>query len=475
MKICKHSTKLFASAKAVVTLFLRLPGNDRVLHVIQRLENLNEKDVEETLANVMLEFVDRHRNILEIFMGHFNRIKIQYDIDLTNFSVNKQLLLGAFFTKEYSIQAAALFNPSIVPHPDQQGLNPGEKRFIISLRATGEGHISSIIFRTGIVDQQGKINLDTPSGYCRILQKNNETIYVKKDITSPAESVEGFNTNVLDKLPASFTASEAMGILKSIPNHEQSAIESINILEEMFDMNYDLEDSSNQSVSEKVIFPTAKGESMGMEDVRLVKFEDGGRIWYYGTYTAYDGKHIQTKLIETTDFNIFKIRTLYGSAIHDKGMALFPEKVNGKFVMISRQGGENLNIMFSNDLYFWEKFDVLMEPRFCWELLQLGNCGSPIKTEKGWLLLTHGVGAMRKYVISAILLDLNNPKLIIGRMAKPFLVADESEREGYVPNVVYTCGFMLHGGLIIIPYAISDSATGFITIALDDLLKETIH
>jgi predicted GH43/DUF377 family glycosyl hydrolase len=475
MKINKHPTKLYASAKAVVTLFLNLPGSDRVLHVIQRLKNLSEKDVEENLENVMREFSDRHRNIRGIFSNHFNRIKIQNKSDLSDFSVNKQLLLGAFFTKEYSIQAAALFNPSIVPHPDQQGLSPGEKRFIMSLRATGEGHISSIIFRTGTVDQQGNISLDAPAGYCRILQKNNDALYDKKDIQRFSKSFQGFNTIVLDELPESFTASEAISILKSITDPGQSAIESIQMVEEMLDMNYELEVSSNLSISEKVIFPSAKGERMGMEDVRLVKFEDGGKVWYYGTYTAYDGKHIQTKLIETNDFIHFKIRTLYGSAIHDKGMALFPERVNGKFVMISRQGGENINIMFSQDLYNWEQFQVLMEPQFTWELLQLGNCGSPIKTEKGWLLLTHGVGAMRKYVISAILLDLNNPKLIIGRMDQPFLVADESEREGYVPNVVYTCGFMLHGGLIIIPYAISDSATGFITIALDDLLKEIVH
>jgi len=475
MKISKHSIKLYASAKSVVTLFLILPGSDRTLHVVQRLKNLNEKDVEENLENVIREFSDRHRNIREIFLNHFNRIKIQYERDLSNFSVNKQLLLGAFFTKEYSIQAAALFNPSIVSHPDQQGLNPGEKRFIMSLRATGEGHISSVIFRTGTVDKQGKISLDAPARYCRILQKNNEAIYYKEEIQRIAESVKGFNAVVLDKLPELFTASDAISILKTIPDPGQSTIESIQILEEMFDMNYELEDSSNLNISEKVIFPTAKGESMGMEDVRLVKFEDGGRIKYYGTYTAYDGKHIQTKMIETNDFNIFKIRTLYGSGIHDKGMALFPEKVNGKFVMISRQGGENINIMFSQDLYKWEQFQVLMEPQFSWEFLQLGNCGSPIKTEKGWLLLTHGVGAMRKYVISAILLDLNNPKLIIGRMDQPLLVADESEREGYVPNVVYTCGFMLHGRSIIIPYAIADSATGFVTIALDDLLKEILH
>lgn len=475
MKIRKHPEKLFATAKAVVTLFLNLPGSNRTLHVIQRLKNLYEKDVDEALEKVMLEFGDRHRNIREIFLIHCNRIKIQHERDLSNFSENKQLLLGAFFTKEYSIQAAALFNPSIVPHPDQQGLNAGEKRFIISLRATGEGHISSIIFRSGIVDLQGKISLDTPAGFFRILQKNNEVIYDKKDIQRSAESFKEFNTTVLDKLPESFTASEALRILRSASDPGHSAIESFQILEEIFDMNYELEDSVDLTISEKVIYPTAKGESMGMEDLRLVKFEDEGEVKYYGTYTAYNGKHIQTKLIETNDFNIFKIRTLHGSAIHDKGMALFPEKVNGKFVMISRQGGENINIMFSNDLYYWEKFEVLMEPQFCWELLQLGNCGSPIKTEKGWLLLTHGVGAMRKYVISAILLDLNNPKLIVGRMDQPLLVADESEREGYVPNVVYTCGCMLHDGLIIIPYAISDSATGFVTIMLDDLLKETVH
>ena len=204
----------------------------------------------------------------------------------------------------------------------------------------------------------------------------------------------------------------------------------------------------------------------------LVKFEEEGQVCYYGTYTAYDGRQIRTQLIETTDFIKFKIRTLTGAAISDKGMALFPEKVNGKYVMISRQGGEYINIMFSGDLYNWEKYEVLMEPRFAWELLQLGNCGSPIRTDKGWLLLTHGVGAMRKYVISVILLDLHDPTRILGRLQKPLIEADETEREGYVPNVVYTCGCMLHGDLLIIPYAVSDSATGFVSVPLNDLLNE---
>lgn len=213
---------------------------------------------------------------------------------------------------------------------------------------------------------------------------------------------------------------------------------------------------------------------MGMEDIRFVQFSDGGNSCYYGTYTAFDGTHIKTQLIETTDFVQFKIRALYGKAISDKGMALFPQKVNGKFVMISRQGGENINIMYSDDLYVWDEFQVLMEPLYPWELVQLGNCGSPIKTEKGWLLLTHGVGAMRTYAISAILLDLYDPSIIIGRLKKPIIQPSDYEREGYVPNVMYTCGLLLHGEVIIIPYAVADSATSFVSIALDDILNELL-
>ncbi len=221
-----------------------------------------------------------------------------------------------------------------------------------------------------------------------------------------------------------------------------------------------------------MIFPKANAESMGMEDVRFVKFNDEENACYYGTYTAYDGHHIKTQLIETKDFDVFKIRTLYGKAIADKGMALFPEKINGKYVMISRQGGEKMSIMFSDDLYVWDQFQTLMEPEYPWEFVQLGNCGSPIKTQRGWLLLTHGVGPLRTYVISAILLDLNNPATIVGRMNNPLIEADESEREGYVPNVVYTCGLLRNENILIIPYAVSDSATRFATVELNEILNE---
>jgi predicted GH43/DUF377 family glycosyl hydrolase len=471
MKINKNSIRLHASSKGVVTHFLYLPGSHRVINIVKRVEELEEEAVGISMEKVMKDFAGRHRNIEKTFLNHYNRIEDEYGSSLAHFSSQKKLLLGAFFTKEYSIQAAALFNPSIVPHPDQHGLKPGKQRFVMSLRATGEGHISSIVFQTGIVDDMANITLDSGSGYFTCLQKKTDKVYTKYFICKCAATLPEFDKSILDILPDPFTGAEAHNIFKSIAPEGKSIIKSIAMLENILDTNYELEASSHLPINEKVIFPNAKGESMGMEDVRLVKFIDGEHSCYYGTYTAYNGKQIQTQLIETTDFNIFKIRTLYGAAISDKGKALFPEKVNGKYVMVSRQKGEKINIMFSEDLYNWEDFHLLMEPRFTWELVQLGNCGSPIKTERGWLLLTHGVGVMRTYVISAILLDLHDPSRIISRLNKPLIEADHTEREGYVPNVVYTCGFMRHGNLLIIPYAVSDSATVFATIELDEILN----
>jgi len=472
MDIRKNTLRLYASAKAVITLYLSLPGTSRIEHVIMRLDQLNENEVADLMNRIMQEFGGRHKNITQIFLSHASRTEEKYGRSLSHLSAEKRLLLGAFFTKEYSIEAAALFNPSVVPHPDQSQLNPGEKRFVMSLRATGEGHISSIVFHTGTVDMQGNIKLDPTTGYYDRLYKKEDAHHEKNFIQNYAGSIPGFKTSILDILPDSFTESQAKKILTSSPGIDQTMVYSARILEEFMDMNYELESSAPVPINEQVLFPTASGESMGMEDVRFVKFEDASQVCYYGTYTAYNGKQIRTQLIETNDFKRYRVRTLNGPAISDKGMALFPEKVNGKYVMISRQGGENINIMFSDDLYYWEKFNVLMEPRYTWEFVQLGNCGSPIRTDKGWLLLTHGVGAMRKYVISAILLDLLDPTQIIGRLDKPMIEADETEREGYVPNVVYTCGFMQHGDLLMIPYAVSDSATGFVTILLNDLLSE---
>jgi predicted GH43/DUF377 family glycosyl hydrolase len=469
MKITKSPIKLYASPKAVIAQFLKLPGENRISNIIQRVKNLSDVEVESLLKKVMEEFASRHRDITSIFTDHFNTINKQYKNALILFSERKKLLLGAFFTKEYSIEAAALFNPSIVPHPDQTGLQQGTQRFIMSLRATGEGHISSIIFHTGTVDVSGNIELDKASGYFTQLKKNEAIEYSKDFIKKCAFFLKDFNLELLNTLPEKFTAPEAMELISKISNEN-----SMKQFKEIPDTNYELESSAHLPINEKVIFPNAKAESMGMEDVRFVKFVGDGVSCYYGSYTAYDGHHIKTQLIETKDFDVFKIRTLYGDAVSDKGMALFPEKVNGKYVMISRQGGEKMNIMYSDDLYVWNEFKTLMEPLYTWELVQLGNCGSPIKTDKGWLLLTHGVGAMRTYVISAILLDLKDPSIIIGRLNKPLIEADETEREGYVPNVVYTCGLLLHNDVLIIPYAVSDSATAFVTIELNDILNELI-
>ena len=425
----KSKIKLTASLHAVIAQFHQLPNTSRVNNIVKRLDALTDKKIDSTLKKVIKEFGHRHKNFEGLLMDNFNRTQNIYG-DLSHYSQNKKLLLGSLLTKEYSIQSAALFNPSIVPHPDQTGMQKGEQRFVMSMRATGEGHISSIIFNTGIVNKKGKIILDKSSGYFSVLKKDdNEALRSSK--TNSAEEVDAF-----------------------------------------LDTNYDLISPSNISLSEKVIFPSSKNDRMGMEDLRLVKFIDGKNSCYYGTYTAYDGKNIRPMLLETDDFNSFRIRSLQGNAINDKGMALFPEKVNGKFVKCSRQGSEVLSIMFSEDLYKWENYQPLKEPEFEWEFVQIGNCGSPVKTEKGWLLLTHGVGAMRKYVISAILLDLNDPSKIIGRLKKPLIVADEGEREGYVPNVVYTCGMLQHGNLLIIPYAISDTATVFASVKIDEILNK---
>ncbi|MEP6927452.1 MAG: glycoside hydrolase family 130 protein [Ginsengibacter sp.] len=477
MKVTKNSIRLLASAKGVITHFLFLPGENRISNVIKRLTILKEDEVEASLEKVMKEFAIRHRNISETFKNHFNRINNQYKDDLLLFSERKRLLLGAFFTKEYSIQAAALFNPSIVPHPQQQGLRQNEQRFIMSLRATGEGHISSVVFQTGIVDGLNNITLDESSGYFTSLKKNEEATYTKAFIIKRVAFFHEFRMELLDILPHTFTAADAIHIInenKISVNADTAMENSIRQFKTILDTNYELESLAHVPVSEMVIFPNAKAERKGIEDVRFVQFKDGDNSCYYGSYTAYDGYHIKTQLIETKDFDVFKMRTLYGDAISDKGMALFPEKINGKYVMISRQGGEKINIMFSDDLYVWDKFQTLMEPVYTWEFVQLGNCGSPVKTDKGWLLLTHGVGAMRTYVISAILLDLKDPTIILGRLDKPLIEADENEREGYVPNVVYTCGLLRHGNVLIIPYAVSDSATGFVTIDLNEILNELI-
>ena len=459
----KSAVKLLATASAVIAQFHRLPYASRVQNIIERVERLDENNVDECLKVTMKAFKQRHRNLETILADNFNQVQ-KTGGNFSHYSDNRKLLLGAYLTKEYSFQAAALFNPSMVPHPSQSGVKEGEQRFILSLRATGEGHISSIIFRTGLVNSEGEVTLEPSSGYYSVLKKEEAAFFDKGFVAERVAPSE--KEGVMNLLPDRFTAAEALSLRATEGKETQASFAIAHVL----DTNYDLEPMAQIPLDERLIFPSARCESMGMEDLRLVKFTDKGKSTYYGTYTAYDGRSIKSQLLETTDFEHFKIRTFFGAAINDKGMALFPEKIGGRFAIASRQGSEVLSIMFSDNLHHWETYSLLLEPQFEWEFVQLGNCGSPVKTEQGWLLLTHGVGPMRKYVISAILLDLIDPTIILGRLEHPLLMADEQEREGYVPNVVYTCGLMQHNNLLIIPYAVSDAATVFASVETAEVL-----
>lgn len=474
MQITRTAIRFTANPERVILRYLSLQGPHRVPHIAERIDRLSEPEAESLLAETRTLFADRHRHLDNAFRQHLAEASQRHSLP-EHWSETRRLLLGACMTMEYSTQAAALFNPSIVRHPDQSGLPEGTIRFIMSLRATGESHISSVEFRTGLLTADGQIQLDDLTPYATRSAKNWQKAYTKDFVRERLRYFLHTSENVLDELPDTFTAPEAARILTNLPDSggHSRFYESQKALLEILDTNYDLVCEPDVPLTERVIFPNAKGESKGMEDVRFVQFtHEDGTTCYYSTYTAYDGETIKCQLMETTDFVEFRVRTMYGDGIQDKGMALFPEKIGGRYVMLSRQGGEYINIMFSQDLHVWDSWQTLAKPEFGWETVQLGNCGSPIKTEQGWLVLTHGVGPLRRYAIGVILLDLQDPTRVIGRLAKPLIEPLESEREGYVPNVVYTCGWLQHNDQLIIPYAMSDSACGIITLSVQELLDE---
>ncbi|SRR5579871_284081 len=407
-------------------------GAERVQKICSRILALPDSEVASLLGQVLAEFGERHRNIRESFRRNYRTLHVR-PVTEAKMSEERELLLGAFFTHEYSLEAAALFNPSIVPHPDQSGIAAGSTRFILSLRATGEGHISSITFRTGVVDAGNQIAIDPPGRY-RI---------EPEIVNSEGRTVE----------PPGSVAEHAPGEVQA-----------------MAGSNYEVRFDAGSKLPERVLFPMTRAQSNGIEDARFVRFDDGAERTYYATYTAYDGRRIEPQLLQTSDFLHFKFGTLKGPAARNKGMALFPRKIGGFYAMIGRRDGENLYVLFSEDVESWPTAERILEPAFPWEFIQMGNCGSPIETEAGWLVLSHGVGPMRKYCMGGFLLDLADPRKVIGRMKTPFLEAEGSERDGYVPNVIYSCGSILHGRELILPFAISDSETHFATVPVDDLL-----
>lgn len=457
------------------------PSTEEVAsNIVDRVMTLPEPEVDRLLSVVFGEFENRHEDLAKVFGNRF--LQVSHHLGGRSVSKNREALIGAHFTHEYSPESAALFNPSIVPHPDQAGLPKNALRFILSLRSTGEGHISSITFRVGVISAQHRVTLSPPVDFATEPEPIPNVTYDKPLFARKLQELgvqNDFCRGVLGQLDKAFSISDLRRILnaeklKAGPSNAaaQRAARGILLLAES---NYEVLFASGQPVSQRIIFPSTPSQSNGIEDARFVRFQDDdGKVTYYATYTAYDGKIILPQLLETDDFLHFKFITLNGRAVQNKGMALFPRKINGQYAMLSRQDDENILLMFSDNIHFWQTPKVLVSPAQPWEFVKMGNCGSPIETEAGWVVLSHGVGAMRKYCIGAFLLDLNDPSRVIGRLQEPLLVPNESEREGYVPNVVYTCGALLHGRELIIPYAMSDSATSFATVSLDELLAAMI-
>jgi len=450
---------------------------DIARRIVGQVMALPDEEVVRLLSQVLGEFADRHEQVEIIFCKRFEQVKIHLEPDAQP-SPERQMLIGAYFTHEYSPESAALFNPSIVPHPDQSGLPKGALRFILSLRATGEGHISSITFRTGMVSAQHRITLTPPVPFVMEPERVPNAAYVKGLFAHKLEEAgvqNDFCRRVLDQLHEDFTLKELHAVLLAsgltADTSDATATRAARGILLLAESNYEVNFAPESRVSQRVLFPSAPSQSNGIEDARFVRFQsDDDKFTYYATYTAYDGKITLPQLLETPDFVHFKFNTLNGPAVQNKGMALFPRKINGKYAMLSRQDDENILLMFSDNIHFWQTPKVLLSPTQPWEFIKLGNCGSPIETEAGWLVLSHGVGAMRKYCLGAFLLDLNDPTQVIGRLREPLLSPNEAEREGYVPNVVYTCGALLHVQELVIPYAMSDSATSFATVPLDALL-----
>lgn len=474
MQVNRSNIQIKANPKRVIINFLDLGVNTnnikRAKRLIDSILSIPENELNALYQDITKNFEFRHRNFEHYIKLNFKKIQPELPNNVV-ISKIRSLVIGAYFSKEYSIQSAALFNPSMIAHPDQSGLQKGEKRFVLSLRSVGEGHISSIEFRSGIVDENGKITLDVETRFSSCSDKDLSKIYNKKNILKNTAVLVDFDQSILSAFEENFTYDD---YLDKVKNNEFSSFDKATQSElfHILDTNYDVVTDGKAPICERVIFPNAEGESMGMEDVRFVAFSENGKTQFIGTYTAYNGHKISPQLILTEDFVHFKARSMYGSAVSDKGMALFPEKIDGKYVMIGRQGGENITIMYSADLFIWEDYEVIMTPKATWSYVQLGNCGSPIKTTEGWLVITHAVGPLRKYVLGAILLDLNNPSKIIKRLNKPLLIPNEEEREGYVPNVVYSCGSMTHEDNLILPYAMSDSASTFATVNIEELLNE---
>ncbi len=478
MSITVKRTKIsIVPDPARVILKSFIPGDkNRMQQIFKRILTMTDQQVNQQLEILMKGFQRRHKKFKQALLHNYEIATKALDNEI-QVSEERRLLFGAFFSNEYSIESAAFFNPSMVPHDNQSNIPEGATHFIMSLRAVGEGHISSIAFRTGIIDKDNEITINPVSRFIgtgkHASHKKYNKIIFRKKLTEIGcgEYVSDLVMRKLDLEFDIFRLKEVIGELCDINLASTRTKETFDDIITLAETNYAMDYDPNSHISERVLFPFSHAESKGIEDARFVQFfdEDGSMV-YYATYTAYSGNKLIPQLLKTPNFINFESITLNGAAVQNKGMALFPRKIGGLYMMISRQDNENLYIMTSDNINFWGKAELLYKPSEPWEMIQIGNCGSPIETPEGWILLTHGVGAMRQYCIGAILLDLKDPFHVIGRLKEPFLIPNEEERDGYVPNALYTCGAMQHNDVLVIPYAMSDYKSSIALVSTKELL-----
>jgi predicted GH43/DUF377 family glycosyl hydrolase len=484
LTVKRSPIRFYPNPKKIIARFYLPGGDSKAALIIQNVLNLSKEKSNLLLDQILKNFSKRHRNITKILEGNFKLLKnILTDLKINprSLTMKQKLLIGAYFTQEYSIESAAFFNPSIVLDPDQFNLEEGQTRVIVSFRATGEGHISSIVFRGGIIEKDNKISMVEPGNLVDVPKTVKRYVYDKNKFKNKFEEIErdGKILNLItDKLKDKFIYGELMAsIVDTLKNEnltqlEKSEVDRINWLATS---HYETTFSLDTAISERVIFPVSYSETNGIEDARFVRFtEDDGSITYYATYTAYNGHTILSNLLETKDFYHFKIEPLYGEYALEKGMAIFPRKINGKYAMVSRYDGYANYIMYSDNINVWQSATKIQEPVYPWEFVKIGNAGSPIETDRGWLLITHSVGPMRRYSLGAVLLDLKDPSKVIARLEEPLLLSNEEERDGYVPNIVYSCGSIILNNELIIPYAMSDYASSFASISMDVLFNEMV-
>lgn len=470
-----------------------LPGGPgRIYRIAGRVASLSPAAADSLLEDARRRFAERHKDIDSVFARHANdaaRLLLdhaipeqdafapEWDGNIGALDEDRRLLVGAFLTMEYSIESVALFNPSMVPHPDSDGR---DGRFIVSLRACGEGHVSSIEFREGKLTPEGEIDL-VPPGRFAVTERPQKHYQIEKNVFYLKLMDMGmYGTlagRILDHLADHFTFQDLQTALTTLSmNQDARSTELGQTMEWLARSSYQLAFPDDTAISERVIFPVTESESRGIEDARFVMYmDDDNQRRYFATYTAYNGIRTLPQILETADFRAFSMHSLNGSCVRNKGLAFFPRKVGGRYMMLARTDGENIFILRSDNRLFWNESQRLRGPSYAWEFVQIGNCGSPLETSEGWLVLTHGVGFMREYTISAILLDLEDPGRVIGALDQPLITPADADRDGYVPNVVYSCGGMIMDGRLVVPFAVSDTFTRFASMPVDDVLSSMVR